>query len=255
MSEWRKIGFEIETTGDGSPSLYLIEKNVDYREHGETMHHSAGAVSETQLIYGTAIKRCFSVVSKPSFLVIGLGLGYIELNIVKELLLQGKSPSDLDKIVSYESVPELRSYFLSWIRQKQLPRDIQDTYDSVLRQTLRDSNLKEENFRDTLSQIYSFGQGVICGALNVDTKISEKFHCVLYDAFSFKTTPYLWEEDFLKSFFEQVSSQDFIFSTYACRGSLKKALSEVGIKPTVQAGFKGKRKTILGQKGAFLSDC
>ncbi len=254
MSEWGKIGFEIETTGDGSLSLYLIQKNVDYREHGETMHHSAGAVSETQLIYGTVIQRCFSLISKPHFLVIGLGLGYIELNIVKELLMQGKGSADLGQIISYESVPELRNYFLMWIRRELLPPEIQNTYDSVLQATLKDSGLSEDLFRKTLYDIYTSNKGHVREALNIDTQISEKFHCVLYDAFSFKTTPYLWEEDFLISFLNQVSTPDFIFSTYACRSSLKKALSEAGIKPIIQAGFKGKRKTIQGQKGLFLKE-
>lgn len=253
---WNKIGMELEITGDGSPSLHLIEQVHEYRPHGETMHHSGGAASETNLIYGSAIRECFQTIFKPEFMIVGLGLGYIEISIVRELLLANKSISDLGRILSFESVPELRAYFTSWIFNEALPEVIQKTYDAVLESCLAglaDSQVSSEQVKKCLRDIYvEGGKGVILGALESEFTSVGKFHCILYDAFSSKTTPHLWEEEFLDNFLEISAHDDLIFSTYACRGSLKRALKKHQVVFFEREGFKGKKKSSLGLRGSFL---
>ena len=102
MKLWRDIGFEIEITGDGSPSLRLLESVDPAKDKGESMHHSGGACAETLLIYGQPIALTLQKVEKAHFLIVGLGLGYIELTIAREALLLGKKADAVGLITSYE---------------------------------------------------------------------------------------------------------------------------------------------------------
>ena len=101
---WSAIGFEVEITGDGSPTLRLMP--------GECMHHSGGAAEETELIYGRVIRKSFEVIPKPHFLSVGLGLGYVEMTIAREALLKQNFNFTLE---SFELVPELRDYLKQWL--------------------------------------------------------------------------------------------------------------------------------------------
>ena len=85
MKSWQDIGFEVEITRDGSPSLHLIATVDPTKPFGETMHHSGGAITETNLIYGIPIAEIFVKMNSPQFLIVGLGLGYIEMIIAREI--------------------------------------------------------------------------------------------------------------------------------------------------------------------------
>ena len=65
--------FSQEITADGSPTLKSTEK----------MHHWAGAASETIYIYGDAVSLAQQKLNSAEiqYLVLGLGLGYIEMMI------------------------------------------------------------------------------------------------------------------------------------------------------------------------------
>lgn len=244
MSEWNKIGFGVEQTGDGSVSLFLLQKILDYREHGETMHHSGGAATETALIYGQVIRECLEKIPKPKFLVVGLGLGYIELNIIKELLLAGKSVEEhIGAVISYESVPELKQFFLNWIFERDLPLEIKETYDAVLSSVLKDSALNRVLFMEALKALYnSQEKAQILGAIESDYQTVNRYHCICYDAFSSRTTPHLWEEAFLTNLVEVSSEAEAYFSTYSCRNSLKNSLKKAGFEITPREGFQNKKK-------------
>lgn len=251
MKSWQDIGFEIEITGDESPSLRLLSSVDPSKYRGESMHHSGGACAETNLIYGEPIRTVLKETQQPRFLVVGLGLGYIELSIAREALLAGLKPEAVSLITSYESVPELREFFFLWIHnQGPLHPEVQKTYDDVLRFLLVGTDLTEVAVKNFLAEHFKTVSD-LSGALHADISFSSQYECILYDAFSSKTSPFLWEEDFLNRMLAQTAAEKCLFSTYACRGSLKRSLKNLNFDVVVREGFQGKRNSTLGVRGSW----
>lgn len=253
MKLWKDIGFEIEVTGDGSPSLRLLEPTHELVPKGEVMHHSGGAAAETNQIYGKPIADIMARLSRPSFLIVGLGLGYIEMVIAREALKQGRGPETVARITSFESVPELREFFWKWLwgRDSELSPEVSATYDQVLKSVLKDHDLEETKVKAFL-QFFFRKASDISEALAQPLTVTGDYNGILYDAFSSKTSPHLWEESFLTEFLGQVTNKDCVFSTYACRGSLKRALRHHDFEVVVREGFLGKRNSTLGLRGPGL---
>lgn len=248
MKSWTEIGFEIETTGDGSPSLRLLESVDPAKYRGESMHHSGGAWAETLLIYGNCATQVFAETEKrPQFIVVGLGLGYIELAIARAAVLQHQ---DIGLISSFESVPELRSYFWNWLheRPEAMQPDVWQTYEEVAKFVISGTGISIAEIKEKLRPLLPTPHH-IHSELNSNFLLPDQYHGIMYDAFSSKTTPLLWEEDFLTQFLSQCAAKKSIFSTYACRTSLRNALRRSGFEVVVREGFQGKRNSTLGLKG------
>lgn len=256
MKSWSDIGFEIEITGDQSPSLRLLSSVDPTKYRGESMHHSGGACAETLLIYGKPIRQVLEEVENPHFLIVGLGLGYIELVIAREALLLGKNSAQVGLITSYESVSELKEFFFKWLHDKkeELLDEVWNIYESVISNLIRETSLQSEDLKSFLRSHFK-NLSDIQSALDVDVKLPSRYHCILYDAFSSKTSPFLWEEEFLVHLLHEGSAYSCILSTYACKGSLKRALRNEGFEVVVREGFQGKRNSTLGiRKSQEVSD-
>jgi hypothetical protein len=248
LQRWSEIEFEVEITGDGSPSLRLIRGSSPDREKGESMHHSGGAAEETELIYGKVIRQCFQHVLEPHFISVGLGLGYVELTVAREALLQQNLNFTLE---SFELVPELRACFSLWLKGQELSPEIQGVYDQVLTYVLKDSCIAPQKLKDCLCQKLESEAFTLQGPLDSGSVLRAKAHCLLFDAFSAKTSPDLWTEEFLVEFFNKATNSDAMISTYASRTALKKALKTAEFFVEVREGFKGKRNSTLALKGLF----
>lgn len=237
---WSSIGFEVEITGDGSPTLRLMP--------GECMHHSGGAAEETELIYGQVIRRCFAEVAKPHFLSVGLGLGYVEMTVAREALLK----QDLNfSLESFELVPELREYLKQWLMDTDLSTEIKSVYDDVLKYILKDTQLDPKELKKLLITKLESQAWRLQGPLGAESLFMSKTHGLLFDAFSAKTTPDLWGEEFLVKFLGESMAEDSIVSTYASRSALKRALKNADFTVDVREGFKGKRNSTMAYKGRF----
>lgn len=232
---------------DGSPTLRLLESVDPTKFKGESMHHSGGACAETNLIYGRPMKDVLENITKPHFLVVGLGLGYIELTLAREALLLGKTVSEIGLITSYESIPELREFFFTWLSSGKLHPEVQHTYDKVLEYILVGTELQPAQLKSFLKEHFKKLDD-LRGALSMDVELESKYHCILYDAFSSKTTPYLWEESFLEKLLSGGVAEQSVLSTYACRASFRTALKNHGFEVIVREGFCGKRTSTLGLK-------
>ncbi|MEI7974213.1 MAG: MnmC family methyltransferase, partial [Bdellovibrio sp.] len=55
----------------------------------------------------------------------------------------------------------------------------------------------------------------------------------------------LWSEDFLIQWLTEKTEKKAVFVTYACTGSLKRALKKTGFNREEFAGFGGKRESTL----------
>lgn len=254
MRTWNDIAFEIEITGDGSPSLRLLHSVDPTTYKGESMHHSGGAYSETQIIYSAPIAEVLRKMKNPSFLIVGLGLGYIELCIAKESLQQGIPPQEIERITSYESVSELKEFFIAWLYNRTgLHPEVQDVYDLLGSYITKGTSLSIEDLKSFLRLHFKSTED-IQGSLLEDTVFTHRYHGIMYDAFSSKTSPHLWEEEFLKRFLKESSQENCLFSTYACRGTLKRALTENNYQLTIREGFQSKRNSTLGLSGSFKKE-
>jgi tRNA U34 5-methylaminomethyl-2-thiouridine-forming methyltransferase MnmC len=240
-NEWIPQGYKLVATEDGSPSLCWINS-----ETTETMHHRGGAYAETQQIYGSAVRRAFAEVKddEVAFLSLGLGMGYNEILVALESVRSQKT----FKLISYEADTFLVERFLAWVNSV----DANPVYPFVA-QLFSSDAVEIEKVKIALRTALQNKQWIICGAL-VDQFQAPPFlvHCVLYDAFSSKTSPHLWIEEFLNRFLQSFAAADCIFSTYACIGTLKRALKSQNFKLTIRDGFFGKRNSTLGEKGCFV---
>lgn len=249
MKSWADIGFEIEMTRDSSPTLRLLHSVDPEREHGESMHHSAGACGETLLIYANPARLIFQQIAKPSFLVVGLGLGYIEMCIAKEALLLGKTASDIENLTSFESLPELRQFFYLWLwdRADQLAAEVNAVYDEALKCVLKDSSVSAGEVKNFLRSHFATLES-IRGELVETTTVPYRYHAVMYDAYSSKTTPHLWEEGFLVRLFANNCMKSSLVTTYSGKAELKEALRKTGFSVVSREAFYGKRKSTLGYR-------
>jgi hypothetical protein len=177
---------------------------------------------------------------------VGLGMGYIELTIAREALLAKK---DVGLITSFESVPELRDYFWSWLHdhQEDLHGEVWNTYEWMAKHVVEETDLKVAELKSFLQKFFPL-KSSINSELSSSSSLPSRYHGIMYDLFSAKTTPMLWEENFLKHFLKTGTAMPAWFSTYACRVSLKNALYENGFEVVVRAGFRSKRNSTLGIK-------
>ncbi len=255
MKTWADIGFEIEITGDGSPSLRLLRSVDPNKYRGESMHHSGGACAETNLIYAEPVAELLQKkTDELSFIVVGLGLGYIELCLARQVLLAGHRPENIKALISYESLPELRHFFWAWLWEERsgLSLEVQRTYDQVVQFVLLGTSLTARDLKDFL-KFHLKSVNDIKGSLDVVTPAPVRAHGIFYDAFSSKTTPHLWDELFLLDFLSQSAAESLcVFSTYACRASLKRALQKNSFEVQVRPGFQGKRNSTLAWRSKSL---
>jgi hypothetical protein len=229
------VEFHFLQTDDGSPSLKL-------GSDAEAMHSSKGAFAETVYIYGHAVTTAVGKGFSPTFLSLGLGLGYNEL-LTTSLLL--KNSVDFSKVrgESFELVDELTENFKAWLTNRELNKDFQKAYDQICSLCSEHSGQEQTSIKSALRKLVENENWKLQGALTAQTNLPQKISCFLFDAFSSKTSPELWSEDFLSSFLNTCAAPQTILATYAATGTLKRALLKNGFEVQVRPGFAGKRES------------
>lgn len=229
---WKNHNYELVLTEDQSPTLRWLGS-----ETLETMHHRGGAYSETQLIYGNPLRESLQAGGR-SALSVGLGLGYNEILTACEAERASLLPEEF-RLLSFESDDFLKAHFLSWI---------QDDNTSLIYDQIFEffQGFEVTPVKRWLKRAFEAGAWKLEGALLPDFQIQERYDCVFYDAFSSKTSPHLWQEEFLTRFFAQACSSRAWVSTYACTGALKRALRANSFQVVVREGFQSKRNSTLG---------
>ncbi len=246
------IGFFLEVTNDGSPTLRLGQKIVD----GESMHHSGGAATETNYIYKSIIRKALarftdstdsgSTLQELKTAVIGLGLGYIEISWAQALIENKLKPSVRLSIDSFEIVPGLRDRYSSWVDGD----DKVKLYEEIAHKL--DPQIESKEVRKTLQHAYRNQSFLYDDVLKAPTE--RKFNVICHDAFSQKTNSSLWQPEFLNHFLVSHAEQDCVLTTYACTGVLKKVLADNGFHFIKRPGFHCKRDSTIALRGIFMSD-
>ncbi len=232
--------FKFVETQDGSPSLRIEESEG---QESESMHSLRGAFSETVYIYGTAIETCLREEFEPRIFSLGLGLGYVEVLSAALILRDAPEKKHIAGGESFELVPQLRDWFRAWVHgeEEKVPQDFARVYDDILARTATQAGINGKEIRAYLSDLLKEGRWTLSGPLAKDTKIEGTFGCICFDAFSSKTSPDLWTEEFLNDFLSRVTAPGCVLSTYACTGALKRSLRANGFDLSIREGFASKR--------------
>ena len=188
--DFKQLGFEIEKTKDDSPTLRLIS---GIQGGGESMHHSGGALSETCLIYGQAMDWGFKNHSRPTIISLGLGLGYVEILACAKSLLHNSS----FEVLSFEIVEGLRENFRKFFIEGKKS----EIYEWILENIARAEKVKVEDLRSLVKKSLQENQLDLLGNFIPWVPNLKTFDVFCYDAFSKKTSPELWDEEFMKNVF------------------------------------------------------
>jgi hypothetical protein len=233
--------FTFLQTRDLSPSLRIGEGDTS----SEAMHSPRGAFSETVYIYGAAIEMALEKKFRPRVLSLGLGIGYNELLATALFLKHAPSSSGLLNEVggeSFELLPELRQWFVNWIQKEgEVPLEFTSTYNTILSLTAAETGIAADEITDLFCTMLQEERWLVSGALDTQTEFLEQFGAICFDPFSSKSSPELWNEEFLTKFFNQAAAPGCVVSTYACTGALKRALRATGFELNIRHGFATKR--------------
>ncbi|MBX3039821.1 MAG: hypothetical protein KF789_03805 [Bdellovibrionaceae bacterium] len=243
MKTWQEMGFQREITRDGSLTLKTEGTS------SEAMHHSGGALEETLFIYGEPLREIFSLLPKARIFSLGLGLGYVEFVTAAQAILAGKD----FEIVTMESVEPLSQVLKAFLRGDLSDGEIKSDLENVLGGVSEKTGVSKDLLFQELGRALNEGRWDIRGAFGEDSVPEGRFHGIMYDAFSSKTSPLLWTEEFLSNFWGACANEDSLVSTYACTGNLKRSLKKSGFQLDARSGFQGKRSATLGRRGIFIS--
>lgn len=220
--------FEVLTTADGSPTLRPLG--------GEAMHSLAGARSETDWVYGHAMRTARDAGLAPSLLSIGLGLGYVEASAIA---IWGMTP-DL-AIQSWEARADLRELWQQVLAGADQLANTNPLLEVIVAATGRALPL--------LRQLYASGRWSLQPALSLDALPEQRFSVIAFDAYSEKSSPDLWTPELIGALLDRASSDRCILATYASKGVLRRELQARGFTVERRPGFAGKRECTLATRG------
>lgn len=222
------------TTGDGSPTLALPPT-------WEPMHALEGALTETFYIYQPTVQKAFACCEAPTFTSVGLGLAYNELLIAAESV---KSNKKIGQLISYEAVDFLTQHFQSWLKSQASP--LNSTYEAILELVAQKYELPKVQIQQALVDSLQNQSFKILGRMESAPHFAS--HGILFDAFSKKTSPELWDELFLEKFFATASQPECYLSTYACSGVLKRSLKKNNFTLNIVKGYAKKKESTFAER-------
>jgi len=216
---------KIIQTEDGSSSLLM-------EEWGETYHSKHGAIQEAKHVF---IQNGLSLFKEQSVAVLEIGFG-TGLNALVTLLEAEKLKLNIDYtgVEAYPILPEEveKLNYVSQLNANQFDTAFQLMHSSGW----GIKTVVSEGFTLTKRQQYF-------------NEISDKncFDLIYFDAFGFQYQPELWTVEIFRRMFEALKPNG-VLVTYACRGSVKRAMTEVGFSIEKLKGPPGKREMLRAVK-------
>lgn len=216
---------EIITTGDGS-------KTIQLKDWDEQYHSKHGAIQEAYHVFIRSGLDLFK--NKPlDILEIGLGTG---LNAFITLLEAEKGAF----LVNYCGV---EAYPVAWEEASQLE------YVTQL-----DALGKESYFKQLHTSAWDIPTGITPFFKLTKRKMDfmeiqdeEMFNLIYFDAFGARVQPELWTVSIFKRMYKALKSEGYLV-TYAAKGSVRRAMIEVGFVVERLPGPPGKREMLRAQK-------
>lgn len=236
--------YEVELTGDRSPTLRILQM--------ESMHNRRGAAAEAVYLYYEAMARYKSLVNQEErsepldVLSFGFGLGYNEILTVIFFL---KNNWDLNQLRLFSQEKDLFLYdiFNDWLVSG---ADTGSIFDEVVLGIERamlamGEGVSKVALKENMKWMLNSKRWVQGGSVSSISDFASIYDVVFYDAFSSKVDDSLWTEEFLGGLFSQRLKQNFVFSTYACTGALKRIAAANSAQFVKREGYSGKRNASL----------
>lgn len=216
---------EILTTNDGSTTIHLPDWDESY-------HSKHGAIQEA---YHVFIKSGLSLFKEKSISILEIGFG-IGLNAFITYLEAKKYNQTID-YVGVEAYPVLYDEAL----QMNYVSELNATEETEVFAKMHQSSWEEKhsissNF--SLTKRKQFFQ---------DISDENAFDLIYFDAFGFRVQPELWSLEIFQKMYKALKSNG-VLVTYACRGSIKRAMLECGFKVEKLPGAPGKREMLRATK-------
>lgn len=224
---------EIFKTADGSHSIRLPEWNEQY-------HSKHGAIQEAEHVFiKSGLVRVLEGLNPEKYLAIlelGFGTG---LNALLTALFSQQNNLEID-YTGLEAYPVAKE---EW-SQLNYPKEIkgenaQKLFDEIHRATWEEETVITPNFK--LCKQKMFFQ---------DFRQKEQFDLIYFDAFGPRVQPELWEEPLFKAMYDALHKNG-VLVTYSAKGSVRRALLQVGFEVEKIPGPPGKREMLRAIKGQF----
>lgn len=226
---------KIITTEDGSATIYIPEWNESY-------HSRHGAIQEA---YHVFLKNGLYLTGKNkiSILEIGLGTG---LNCLITLLEAIKSNIQVSYTgVEKYPVSQEEFSFLNYPKSLKefnpelnfIEEEIDQYYMDLINTGWEEENPLTSNFK--LRKIKA-------DFLDCDYP-ENNFDLIYFDAFGARVQPELWTEVLFEKLYKSLKHRG-ILTTYSSKGSVRRALIEVGFKVEKKPGPPGKREMLIAIK-------
>ncbi len=215
----------IQTTADGSPTLYSFRFN-------ETYHSVRGALAESRYLFVENGLAQLSPSSSIRILEIGFGLG-VNFLVTAEWLQEHKDVfldySTLELYPVSESIYTQTTFGVSDIAYQLWLAAHRAEWNRLckLSEHLTIHKRREDFLRSTLPQ--------------------DEFHLVYFDAFSPARVPEQWESAFFKRIYDAMVNGGLLV-TYSAQGKVKQALRSVGFLVSRRKGALGKHHMLLATK-------
>ncbi len=227
-------------TGDGSLTLLGPQ--------GEHMHSLEGALAETLYIYAPVAQKVLQEGWPPRFCSVGLGVAYVELVIVAQALRSSSLSLEKFYLYSFESEQVLKQSLMDYFSGR--PSAL---HSQVLKSVAQSYDLPPSLLFSAAAKLLNDKKWVLGGSLNKDTPWEEeKFSGLFFDAFSSKSSPELWTEDFLSGFLDTFAGNFCALSTYAATGALRRVLQSKGFEVERRSGFGKKRQSLSASRAPSL---
>lgn len=216
---------EIIITSDGSSTIYIPEWNESY-------HSKNGAIQEA---YHVFINAGFSLIKKQTINILEIGFG-TGLNTFITYLEAKKHNIDIN-YVGVEAYPVSQSEIQSLNYVEELnAKSEEDIFKKMHNSDWNVENEITSNFKLTKRK-----------QLFQEINDVESFGLIYFDAFGFTLQPELWSEEIFQAMYNSLFKNGVIV-TYACRGSIKRAMLKAGFKVEKLPGAPGKREMLRGIK-------
>jgi len=216
---------EILITSDGSTTIHLTDWDESY-------HSKHGAIQEA---YHVFIKNGLSLFNGKSVSILEIGFG-TGLNAFITYL-EAKKVNQTIEYVGVEAYPVQveEALQMNYVSELNASDEI-DVFNKMHESNWEEKQLISDDF--SLTKRKQFFQ---------DISDENAFDLIYFDAFGFRVQPELWSLEIFHRMYNALKTNG-VLVTYACRGSIKRAMLECGFKVEKLPGAPGKREMLRGTK-------
>ncbi|MHA7058241.1 tRNA (5-methylaminomethyl-2-thiouridine)(34)-methyltransferase MnmD [Aquimarina sp. M1] len=225
----KKLKREIITTSDGSTTIHFPELDEHY-------HSKHGAINEAKHVF---IKNGFDYIlaskktSELNILEIGFGTGlnafitYLEATEIQRKI----------RYVGVEAYPVStnETKLMNYVEQLSAHHH-QDIFDALHESSWENQNALSSNFSLTKRKQFF-----------ADIKDQNCFDLIYFDAFGARVQPELWNVEIFEKMYDALMEYG-VLVTYAAKGSVRRAMQEVGFTVERLPGPPGKREMLRAIK-------